>query len=1062
MKKQKTLDKTTSVLLARLMSNVETSAQPLKPADAQPQLFLPMAEKLMALLPTNVVPQHSHPLANYWLLSVTDSETRAKTVSFQTKSLDKIELAKQLEKLAQKFENPLKWLRLEWVTDSQQLTWHTFKTDLQRYKRSYFRSGVAFEGKREPWLLCSEMELNAHACFYNGVDVAVAQVNDKNLTAYLKARHGSSQMPDFADNMPVLTFMTDGVFLDLATEEGVRLSTVTRQHGRRVMPPLDAKNSQPIISHLTDYLSRQVKEDGNYEYGHFPVFGRTIDTYNTLRHASSTYALIEGYEFCQAQHTGNLSFLKQQIDTALEGLIKHYIRNYPNDKAYVIEINNEIKLGANAVAILALVKYLQVFPESEKRERYQTIAESLANGIVAMQEEDGSFVHILNAEDLSVIAKNRVIYYDGEAAFGLMRLYGLTKDQRWLDIVVKAFDYFIAAGHEKAHDHWLSYCSNELVQHYPDEKYFRFAVDNVKGYTSFIKNRITTFPTLLELSMAFHKMLLKLDEFPQFTHVLDGFDVADFYEALHTRANYLLNGIFFPEMAMFYKKPSTIVWGGFIRHHAFRVRIDDVEHYLSGLVAYHQLLQTGKYPQSANLVDKTVVTPENSLTAKGIEIATGGTWVVEPAENFKATGVAIHPAGFKPDCLLVARGKNMEKGYLPLPAVRSFILKGAAGVMTDDPETYQSLGVSVLKVSNVREATLNLGHWARKHFQGRVIGITGSAGKTTTVAMMASALKSMKTVGQTMGSANLPIGVAWNMASLPSNQDYWVLELAIGGMSDNSTLALPDIALITNIAPAHLEFHHNVETIAIKKSRIFEAMRAGAYAVICRDIEQFDLIAEKALEKGLNVVSYGRSAEADMQLLSYHKGTAQLRVGGQELSLTLKTVGEHMAMNALAVLTVAYLEKLDLTMMAQALSQFEAVEGRGNVIETQLENKTVHVYNEAYNANPLSMRAALEAFMDNPVDDEQKIVVLGDMLELGTDTESYHQKVVEQLAKLPIKRIVLVGEEMPKHVSLLSEKAVYTAKDKQEAYQHLQAIVQDKDHIFLKASNGVGLHSLFK
>lgn len=105
-------------------------------------------------------------------------------------------------------------------------------------------------------------------------------------------------------------------------------------------------------------------------------------------------------------------------------------------------------------------------------------------------------------------------------------------------------------------------------------------------------------------------------------------------------------------------------------------------------------------------------------------------------------------------------------------------------------------------------------------FFGRVIGITGSAGKTTTVAMMAAALKSSKQVGHTIKSANLPIGIAWNMASLRSDLDYWVMEMAIGQMTLNSQITRPDIALITNIAPAHLEYHDNVENIALKK-RVF-------------------------------------------------------------------------------------------------------------------------------------------------------------------------------------------------------------------------------------------------
>lgn len=1023
-----------------------------------------ISQKLCETLQNISSSTHNHQLSNYWLLSATDGITRAKTTSFQVLSLVETDITFHLEKLAQKFNAPLKWLRLEWVSSTQETTWEALQQELRKYKRNYFRKSIAFKGKKYPWLLCSEMELNAHACFYNGADVGVAEVNKKNLQAYLKARHGSSEMPEFSDNMEILTFSTDGIFMDLSTKEIHRLSTTPRQHGRRKLQPLDKNNLQPIIKNLTTYLGNQVKENGRFEYGYFPVFGRTINTYNTLRHASSTYALIEGYEFCRTYQTGNLAKLKQQIEATLEYFIKSFIRYYPNNLAYVIEINNEIKLGANAVAILALVKYIQVFPDSPNNKHYLTLAEALAEGIAFMQQSDGSFVHILNATDLSIIAKNRVIYYDGEAAFGLMRLYNLTQNHHWLDIVMNAFNYFISAGHHKTHDHWLSYCSNELIQHCPAEKYFRFAVDNIKDYTHFIEKRITTFPTLLELSMAFHKMLLKLDEFPQFAHVLDGFDVGQFYHALHTRANYLLNGIFFPEIAMFYKLPSSILWGTFIRHHAFRVRIDDVEHYLSGLVAYHQLLSNNNYPKSAQKTGTDLVTPHCSLTAQGVAAATSGKWIIPPPNDWLATGVAIHTLGFKPGSLLVARGKNMDKGFLTLPSVSSLISKGACGIITDDSTHYLDFGVPVLQVQNVRQATLDLGAWARKHFSGRVIGITGSAGKTTTVAMMATALKSSKQVGHTIKSANLPIGTAWNMASLRSDLDYWVMEMAIGQMTLNSQITRPDIALITNIAPAHLEYHDNVENIALKKARIFDAMKPGSYAIICRDIDQFDLIAEKAALRGLKVISYGESKNADMRLLSYEKGIATISINNEKLSLKLKTAGRHMALNAVAVLTVAYLEKFSLKEIVAALEEFEAVDGRGNIFMSEIEGHRVTVYNEAYNANPLSMKAALEAFADNMINSDLKILVVGDMLELGHNSEHLHRLIIERIALLPIKRIILVGKEMCKHAKWLEtqDKIVLTAKDKIIATEHLAKIAQTGDHIFLKASNGVGLHSLFK
>lgn len=471
------------------------------------------------------------------------------------------------------------WIKADLVKDIKGYSFEGFMSHVSKIRTNYFREGIALDEMFN--LAFLEQQVNANVFLYDNKETRKKQVSWKNIMAHIKYNMGLKLELDENSCKNIWLFSTIGFFHDGTT--CYNLNNDWLNNGRRDIEEIDENLLRSVIARSSAYLADQVDSTGKYRYGYFPCFNKEIPGYNILRHASTTYAMIEAFEVTRDEQLG------QAIKLALNYLAVEGIESLVDEngvaRSFMIERtrDNEIKLGANAAAILAYSKYTTVFNDG----KYVQLMTQLAEGISYFQDkQDSSFVHVLNFPDLSIKDRYRIIYYDGEAAFALMRLYGIDRNERWLDIVERAFGHFIRNEYWNYKDHWLSYCSFELVKYKPERKYIEFNLKNAAGILDFCLTRETTYPTLLELLMATCNMVEKMKEEDLDLDLLESFDVEKLMRAIEHRVEHQLNGLYFPEVAMYYKAPQNILGAFYIRHHSFRARIDDIEHNISGYCSY--------------------------------------------------------------------------------------------------------------------------------------------------------------------------------------------------------------------------------------------------------------------------------------------------------------------------------------------------------------------------------------------------------------------------------------------------------------------------------------------
>lgn len=377
-----------------------------------------------------------------------------------------------------------------------------------------------------------------------------------------------------------------------------------------------------------------------------------------------------------------------------------------------------------------------------------------------------------------------------------------------------------------------------------------------------------------------------------------------------------------------------------------------------------------------------------------------------------------------------------------------------------------------LIVDDVLDALRDLAKAARARTNAKVIGVTGSVGKTSTKEALQLALSREGLTHASAASYNNHWGVPLSLARCPQEARFAVFEMGmnhVGEIGPLSQLVQPHIAIITTVAPVHLEYFKSVDEIADAKAEIFEGLMPGGAAILNCDIPQFSRLAEKAkAAKVARIVSFGEDESANARLISCAlqpaSSTVRANILGENIAYKLGAPGRHLVLNSLAVLAAAKLAGADLAIAALALADLKPAAGRGTRIDLRVPGGSALLIDESYNANPVSMRAALELLGQAALGPRgRRIAVLGDMLELGREAENLHRALVEPVIANQVDLVFCSGPAMRNlWQALPSDRRGGYAEDSKGLEPQVLDAIRSGDAIMVKGSNGSKMAPIVK
>lgn len=439
------------------------------------------------------------------------------------------------------------------------------------------------------------------------------------------------------------------------------------------------------------------------------------------------------------------------------------------------------------------------------------------------------------------------------------------------------------------------------------------------------------------------------------------------------------------------------------------------------------------------------------MTLEMIAACCNGTYFGEEAQkNREVTGIAIDSRKVKKGGLFIPiRGERVD-GHSFIPQV----MKAGAFACLSEERIEEPLGPYIL-VESSKTALRRIAAYYRQCLNIKVVGITGSVGKTSTKEMIASVLKEKYNVHKTAGNFNNEIGLPLTIFDIQKEHEIAVLEMGIsdfGEMHRLGEIANPDICVITNIGLCHLENLGTRDGILKAKTEIFSHLHGNGTVILNADDDKLAQIHEV---NGKKPVWYGKSNgdayATEIEPLGMEGIRMKLHLKGESKTVTIPIAGEHNIYNALAATCVGDVCGMPFEDICRGIEHVETIGGRSNLIQ----KNGITIIDDCYNANPVSMRASIDVLSQAS---GRKIAVLGDMGELGKTEHTLHAEIGAYAAEKNIDYLLCVGElskEMVQAAGAVKNSPMYTAHfdTQNDLLSYLSLLIKKGDTILVKASH---------